>query len=115
MKTFARCLLIFAGGLLGVCSICTVQATSGLTIDNGNATGPGTGAFEFGGLPASVPPPPIANPATYIGSNSFTANWRTVSGATGYRLDVSLNSSFSTYIAGYQNLSVGNSTSSSVT
>jgi hypothetical protein len=115
MKTFARCLLILTGGLLGVCLICTVQATSGLTIDNGNATGPGTGAFEFGGLPASVPPPPIATPATYIGSNSFTANWRSVSGATGYQLDVSLNSSFSTYVAGYQNLNVGNTTSRSVT
>ena len=93
----------------------TVQASSGLTIDNGNATGSGTGAFEFGGLPASVPPPPIANPATYIGSNSFTANWRSVSGATGYRLDVSTNSSFSTYVTGYQNLTVGNTTSRSVT
>jgi phage head maturation protease len=115
MKTFARCLLILAGGLLGVCSICTVQASSALTIDNGNATGSGTGAFEFGGLPASVPPPPIANPATYIGSNSFTANWSSVSGATGYQLDVSLNSSFSTYVAGYQNLNVGNTTNRSVT
>ena len=217
MKTFGRYLFILAGALLGVCSICTVQTTSGLTIHNGNTTGPGggnliielnsapggpdcsgnggvqsmgyniigdnadafigsqptdqigtpgapidprlgalannggptfthgllagspaidrdapdapphdqrgynrvgfpdVGAFEFGGLPASIPPPPTANPATYIGSNSFTANWSSVSGATGYRLDVSPNSSFSTYVAGYQNLNVGNTTSRSVT
>jgi phosphodiesterase/alkaline phosphatase D-like protein len=38
-----------------------------------------------------------------------------VSGATGYRLDVSPNSSFSTYVPGYQNLNVGNATSRGVT
>ncbi len=38
-----------------------------------------------------------------------------MSGATGYRLDVSTNSSFSTYVAGYQTLNVGNATSRSVT
>jgi hypothetical protein len=37
-----------------------------------------------------------------------------VTGATGYRLDVSTNSSFSTYVPGYQNLNVGNATSRSV-
>ena len=31
MKTFTRYLFILAGGLLGVCSIYTVQATSGAT------------------------------------------------------------------------------------
>jgi Fibronectin type III domain len=217
MKTFARYLFILAGALLGVCSICTAQATSGVTIHNGNTTGPGggiliidlnsaptgpdcsgnggvqsmgyniigdnadafigsqstgqigtpgapidprlgvlennggptfthgllagspatdrdapdapprdqrgynrfgvpdVGAFEFGELPATIPSPPIARPATYIASNSFTANWSSVSGATGYRLDVSRNSSFSTYVAGYQNLNVGNTISRSVT
>ena len=38
-----------------------------------------------------------------------------MSGATGYRLDVSPSSSFSTYVPGYQNLNVGNVTSRSVT
>ena len=36
-------------------------------------------------------------------------------GAAGYRVDVSTNSSFSTYVPGYQNLNVGNATSRSVT
>src|SRR6266487_6022419 len=76
---------------------------------------PEVGAFEFGELPATIPSPPIAGAATYIASNSLTANWSSVSGATGYRLDVSPNSSFSTYVAGYQNLNVGNTTSRSVT
>jgi Fibronectin type III domain/Trypsin-like peptidase domain len=62
-----------------------------------------------------TPSPPIANPATLVASNSFTANWSSVSGATGYRLDVSTTSSFSTYVPGYQNLNVGNAISRSVT
>ena len=37
-----------------------------------------------------------------------------MSGATGYRLDVSPNSSFSTYVAGYHDLNVGNTTGRSV-
>jgi outer membrane protein assembly factor BamB len=38
-----------------------------------------------------------------------------VSGATGYRLDVSTSSSFTSYVPGYQNLNVGNVVSRSVT
>jgi phosphodiesterase/alkaline phosphatase D-like protein len=38
-----------------------------------------------------------------------------VSGAIGYRLDVSTNSSFTSYVPGYQNLDVGNTTSYNVT
>jgi alpha-tubulin suppressor-like RCC1 family protein/sugar lactone lactonase YvrE len=41
----------------------------------------------------------------------FSAAWSRVSGATGYRLDVSTNSSFSSFVTGYQNLDVGNVTS----
>src|SRR6266496_5078752 len=114
MKTFARYLFILAGALLGVCSICTAQATDDQRGYDGVGV-PDVGALEFGELPATIPSPPIAHPATYIASNSFTANWSSVSGATGYRLDVSPNSSFSTYVAGYQNLNVGNTTSRSVT
>jgi hypothetical protein len=35
-----------------------------------------------------APTAPIATAATVVGSDSFTANWNSVSGATGYRLDV---------------------------
>ena len=38
-----------------------------------------------------------------------------MSGATGYRLDVATNNSFTNYVAGYQNLNVGNALSRSVT
>jgi N-acetylneuraminic acid mutarotase len=79
-----------------------------------------TNRFNTGGRYCAAsgptpPPAPIANPATYVASNSFTANWSSVSGATGYRLDVSTSSSFSTYVTGYQNLNVGNAISRSVT
>jgi len=38
-----------------------------------------------------------------------------VSGATGYQLDVATNNSFTNYVAGYQNLNIGNALSRSVT
>jgi FG-GAP-like repeat len=41
---------------------------------------------------------------------SFTANWDGVNSATGYRLDVSTSSSFSSYVNGYRGLDVGNVT-----
>jgi len=63
----------------------------------------------------TVPAAPVAQGATKITNVGFIANWRTLSGASGYRLDVSTNSSFSTYLAGYQNLDVGTTTSRSVT
>ena len=43
------------------------------------------------------------------------AGWDKVSGATGYRLDVSTNSSFISYVNGYQDLDVGNATGQVVT
>ncbi len=43
-----------------------------------------------------------------ISSTGFRANWNSTSGATGYRLDVSLNGAFSSNISGLNNLDVGN-------
>jgi Metallo-peptidase family M12/Fibronectin type III domain len=63
----------------------------------------------------TVPPAPVANAATSVTSSSFTANWSTTSGASGYRLDVSTNSSFSSFVSGLNNLDVGNVLSRSVT
>ena len=63
---------------------------------------------------SGAPSTPIANPATYVASNSFRANWRSVSGATGYTLNVATNNSFTNYVTGYHNLNVGNALSRSV-
>src|SRR5262245_22270076 len=67
--------------------------------------------------PTAIPPPaaPRALQETNVTASSFTANWTSVSGATGYRLDVSTSGSFSSYVPGYQNLDVGNTTSKNVT
>jgi hypothetical protein len=67
--------------------------------------------------PTAGPPPaaPIASKATNVTANSFTANWSSVSGATGYRLDVSTSATFVNYVLGYQDLDVGNTTSRNVT
>ncbi len=64
---------------------------------------------------APTPAAPRALKATNVTASSFTANWRSVSGATGYRLDVATDSSFVNYVPGYQDLNVGNTTSYNVT
>jgi hypothetical protein len=64
---------------------------------------------------SSAPAAPRANPATFVASYSFRASWKSVSGATGYALDVATNNSFTNYVAGYQNLNVGNTLSRTVT
>jgi elongation factor P hydroxylase len=47
--------------------------------------------------------------------SSFMANWDNVTGATGYLLDVSTSSLFSSYVEGYHDLDVGNVTGRVVT
>lgn len=55
---------------------------------------------------SSAPVVPIATAATGIGQTSFTANWNAFTGASYYLLDVSLNSSFSSFVGSYQNFVV---------
>jgi Fibronectin type III domain len=61
------------------------------------------------------PAAPTALKDTNETFSSFTANWTSVSGATSYRLDVSLTNTFVTYVTGYQDRNVGNVTSFPVT
>ncbi|MBP7653540.1 right-handed parallel beta-helix repeat-containing protein [Candidatus Dependentiae bacterium] len=63
----------------------------------------------------TVPNAPTSNAASSIAETSFNANWSAAIGATGYYLDVSTASDFSSYATGYNNLDVGNVTSRSVT
>jgi phosphodiesterase/alkaline phosphatase D-like protein len=53
--------------------------------------------------------------ATSVTANSFMANWSSVSGATGYQLDVASDSLFTNYVSGYVNRDVGNVTNWNVT
>ena len=57
---------------------------------------------------------PTVNSATGITSSSFTANWSTVTGAQKYYLDVSTSSGFGSFVSGYNNKDVGNTTSYNV-
>ena len=63
----------------------------------------------------TVPLAPVANSASVIRSNSFTANWSASTGATSYYLDVATNSEFTSFVPGYQNKNVGNVTSYGLT
>ena len=49
---------------------------------------------------------PVASPPTTVAVNSFMANWAVVNCASSYQLDVSTNTSFSSLVSGYNNLSV---------
>jgi parallel beta-helix repeat protein len=57
---------------------------------------------------------PIATAASAITVSGITANWTSVSGATGYRLDIATDSLFASYVGVYNNFDVGNSTSRAV-
>jgi large repetitive protein len=64
---------------------------------------------------STIPPTPIEQVASSITSNGFAANWNAANGATGYKLDVSTTSDFSSFVPGYNDLNVGNVTTYSVT
>ncbi|HAM97331.1 MAG TPA: hypothetical protein DCQ26_01865 [Marinilabiliales bacterium] len=51
------------------------------------------------------PTAPVANTATSVNSSSFVVNWTPVTGATGYVLDISTASNFSTFVYTYNNAS----------
>ena len=65
--------------------------------------------------PGPTPAAPKASKGTNETASSFTANWTSVRSAIGYRLDVSTNTSFTSYVPGYHNLDVGKTTSYNVT
>ena len=65
--------------------------------------------------PAPTPRAPRALRATNVTADSLTANWSSVTEATGYRLDVATNDSFTNYVPGYRNLNVNNTTSRNIT
>jgi len=50
---------------------------------------------------------PVADAASCVEYNGFTANWESAKGANGYRLDVSLTNTFASFVAPYQDLDAG--------
>ena len=73
--------------------------------------------MQISPIPVQVIPGEISSPSTAIVSTNttFLARWGSVNGATGYRLDVSQQKSFSSYMEGYRDLDVGNTTTGVVT
>jgi len=85
-----------SGGTVAATTI-YARLKAGLAVGNYNSeniTASSTGADDktvtCSGSVTSPPPPvaPLATAATNVGNNSFTANWNSVSGATGYSIDV---------------------------
>ncbi|MDQ7815668.1 MAG: fibronectin type III domain-containing protein [Melioribacteraceae bacterium] len=62
----------------------------------------------------TIPPAPVEAAASEVTNNGFKANWNTSTGTSGYRLEVSTANDFSSFVAGYQNLDAGNTTSYTV-
>ena len=67
---------------------------AGVTVDN----------VPFAALPSVA----TANAATSIGQTTFTANWGTTAGASGYILDVAADAAFTTFVTGYSGRNVTN-------
>ncbi|MCX6301696.1 MAG: FG-GAP-like repeat-containing protein [Bacteroidia bacterium] len=57
---------------------------------------------------------PVASAATNIAETSFTSHWSASTGATGYKLDIATDSTFTTIVTGYNSKDVGNITSANV-
>ena len=63
---------------------------------------------------APAPLPPVALAARNVTETSFLAKWSRATHATGYRLDVSTDAAFGSFVPGYENLDVGAALSWSV-
>ena len=60
------------------------------------------------GSQLTAPAAPVATAGTNVAGTTFDANWIISAGATGYRLDVATNNTFTNYVAGYTDLDVSN-------
>jgi len=81
-----------------------VRSTDGTTVSgNSNAI-----------ITLTIPATPTANAATAFGQTGFTANWSLVANATNYFLDVASDAGFTSMVPGYNNLSLGSTTTSQI-
>jgi phosphodiesterase/alkaline phosphatase D-like protein len=99
----------------------TITATTGVTGSNGNITvsavnSCGTSAAQTLAVSVSPAKPlvPNATTGTTASCSGFTANWDAATNATSYRLDVSTVNTFASFVAGYNNLVIGNVTTADV-
>jgi len=79
-----------------------------------NNCGTGTNSITITATTSAISAIPTANAASNLNCTSFSANWAASVGATGYRLDVNTNNTFTgTWIL--NNVDVGNVTTRSIT
>ncbi len=82
----------------------------------GNTAGVGEWSAIWNFSVLSPPPdPPVANAATAITTDGFTANWGAIAGADGYYLDVSPDEAFSSFVPGFEGKDVADVTAFGVT
>ncbi len=90
--------------MVTVSSSTSVTKTGVLTV-NHNAPNPvstSTLSIQFIPMPLAAP---VMAAVSALSQTTFTANWSAVNYATGYRVDVSTISNFSTFLSGYENRS----------
>ena len=92
-----------------------------LTIDASAAAGdheyqviPLYRSFEDTAEPRLDMVPPLALDADGESTNDFDANWESVEGADGYKLDVATDVAFTSFVSGYNDKDVGNATTDNV-
>ena len=61
-----------------------------------------------------IPAVPTSAAASSIGSGGFTANWATVLGVTGYRIDVATDAAFTNLVSGYTDLYISGQATNSL-
>jgi len=81
---------------------------------NSCGTSVSSGTITYATSPAT-PSAPTANAGTAAACTQITANWTASVNASSYRLDVSTVNTFASYVAGFQDLNVGNVTTYNVT
>jgi photosystem II stability/assembly factor-like uncharacterized protein len=81
---------------------------------HGWAVGTNGTILSYGGAVIPVPAAPTALAPTNVTSSGFVARWNAVSEATGYWLDVAVDSVFGAMVTGFNDRDVGNVTSYAV-
>ncbi len=98
-----------SGGIVDVIGTYTFIVLSRDTDnDRANDSLVGSNTFTFSVNSYTAPDAPDVYAATLTTPSSFQANWGSSSGATGYRLDVSLANNFSSFVSGFNNRDVAN-------
>ena len=101
-------------GLDGVAVSYVRFAGSGASASNGNLR---LDNIKFVATASTPPAIPVSLAGSAITTSGFTANWNSAAGASKYFLDVATDENFGagTFVAGFENLDVGNFTSRAIT